>query len=150
MVAPMRFLLEQSQPWSCACCLFHSNLEPKEFSMRLAMLAAVPLLAATPALAAPDYSVYPDSAPTDSTVVVTPRADSTTTIVTPLHPSEDRQIAANAARESYYRNKLEAAQAQARMDSAEANREAAAAERDAAQDRAAVDREAAEDAEANR
>ncbi len=109
--------------------------------MRLALLAAVPLLAATPALAAPDYpdySDYPDSPP--ATVTVTPRVDSTTTIATPRTSSEDMRVAANAARESYYRNKLEAARAQAQIDSA-------IADRDAAQDRAAADREAAEDAE---
>jgi len=114
------------------------------------LLAAVPLVLATPALAAPDY-YSPDSPPADSAVVVTPRADSTTTIVTPLTPRDDTQVAAaNAARESYYRNKLEAAQAQARADSAVANRDAAIAERDRAQDRAAAAREAAEDAEVNR
>ncbi|MBN9544575.1 MAG: hypothetical protein J0I19_03820 [Alphaproteobacteria bacterium] len=120
--------------------------------MRFAMLAAVPLLVAAPALAAPDYYDYPDSPPANSTVVVTPRVDSTTTtVVTPLTSSEDTRIAAaNAARESYYRDKLEAAQAQSRVDSANANRDAAVADREAAQDRAAADREAAEDAEANR
>jgi len=139
----------------CARWLFLSNFSQRSSVMRLAMLAAVPVfLAAAPALAAPDYpdySSYPDSTAAESTVVVTPRVDSTTTVVTPLTSSENTRIAAaNAARENYYRDKLEAAQAQARVDSALANRDAAIADREAAQDRAAADREAAEDAEANR
>jgi hypothetical protein len=116
--------------------------------MRLVMLAAVAAIAATPALAAPNYPDsapnYPDPGTTDSTTIVTPRQDST--MVTPpvANPNVDTQTAtADAARESYYRNKLDAAKAQGKVDSA-------AADRDAAQDRAAADREVARDAEENR
>jgi hypothetical protein len=106
------------------------------------MISAVCVLAATPALAAPDY---PDSVPADSTTtIVTPRQDATTVTSPAANPNVDTQTAtADAARESYYRNKLEAAKAQGKVDSA-------AADRDAAQDRAAADREMARDAEANR
>ena len=110
--------------------------------MRLILLAAVAAIAATPVLAAPGY---PDSNAADSAApIVTPRQDATSVTPPAANPNVGTQTAtADAARESYYRNKLEAAKAQGKVDSA-------AADRDAAQDRAAADREVARDAEANR
>jgi hypothetical protein len=109
--------------------------------MRLTMISAVCILAATPALAAPNY---PDLGTSDSATIVTPRQDSTSVTPPAANPNVDTQTAAaDVARESYYRNKLDAAKAQGKVDSA-------AADRDAAQDRAAADREVARDAEANR
>jgi hypothetical protein len=99
--------------------------------MRIITLAAVAVLAATPVFAAPDY---PDAGTTDSTTVVPPQAN----------PNVDGQTAtADSARQSYYENKLDAAKAQSKVDSA-------VADRDAAQDRASEDRAIARDAEANR
>ena len=96
--------------------------------MRLIALAAVAVLAAAPAFAAPEY---PDAGTTDSTTVVPPQAN----------PNVDTQTAtADAARQQYYKDKLDAAKAQSKVDSA-------AADRDAAQDRAAEDRAVARDAE---
>jgi hypothetical protein len=94
-------------------------------------LAAVAVLAATPAFAAP---AYPDAGTTDSTTIVPPQAN----------PNVDSQTAtADGARQSYYQDKLDAAKSQAKVDSA-------AADRDAAQDRATEDRAVARDAEDNR
>jgi hypothetical protein len=99
--------------------------------MRIITLAAVAVLAATPVFAAPDY---PDAGTTDSTTIVPPQAN----------PNVDSATAtADSARQSYYENKLDAAKAQSKVDSA-------VADRDAAQDRAAEDRAIARDAEANR
>ena len=99
--------------------------------MRIITLAAVAVLAATPVFAAPDY---PDSSTADSTTVVPPQAN----------PNVDTNTAtADRARQDYYQDKLDAAKAQSKVDSA-------AADRDAAQDRAAEDRAVARDAEANR
>jgi hypothetical protein len=96
--------------------------------MRLIILAAVGLIAATPAFAAP---TYPDS---DATTVTPPAAN----------PNVDSQTATtDTARQNYYHDKLDAAKAQGKVDSA-------AADRDAAQDRAADDRAIAHDAETNR
>ena len=97
--------------------------------MRLIMLAAVAALAVTPALAAPAYPS--DSAAQDSTTVTPPEAN----------PNVDSQTSdADAARKNYYQDKLDAAKAQSKVDSA-------AADRDAAQDRAAADRAEQRDAE---
>ena len=99
--------------------------------MKLFTLAAVAVLAATPVFAAPEY---PDAGTTDSTTVVPPQAN----------PNVDSQTAtADTARQQYYKDKLDAAKAQAKVDSA-------AADRDAAQYRAADDRAVARDAEDNR
>jgi hypothetical protein len=99
--------------------------------MKLAVAAAIAALVVTPAIAAPNY---PDTDTTDSTTVVPAQAN----------PNVDAQTAtADAARQSYYENKLDAAKAQSKVDSA-------VADRDAAQDRAVEDRAATEDAEANR
>jgi hypothetical protein len=96
--------------------------------MRLITLAAVALIAATPAFAAPGD---PDS----DTATVTPLA---------ANPNVDSQTATtDTARQDFYKNKLDAAKAQGKVDSA-------AADRDAAQDRAAEDRAVAHDAENNR
>ena len=101
--------------------------------MKLAILAAVATLAAVPALA--QTTVYSGSGTSSDVVVTTPPADS---------PSMDARTAtANAARESYYENKLDAAKAQAKADEA-------IAQRDAAEDRAADDRDVARDAEDDR
>ena len=99
--------------------------------MRLVMLAAVAAIVATPVIAAPEY---PDAGTTDSTTVVPPQAN----------PNVDTQTAtADAARQDYYKDKLDAAKAQAKVDSA-------AADRDAAQDRASDDRAIAHDADPDR
>jgi hypothetical protein len=99
--------------------------------MRMIMLAAVAVLAATPVFAAPEY---PDAGTTDSTTIVPPQAN----------PNVDSQTAAaDTARQQYYKDKLDAAKAQGKVDSA-------AADRDAAQDRAADDRAVARDAQDNR
>jgi hypothetical protein len=74
--------------------------------------------------------VYSDSGTSSDVVVTTPPPASTDT----------RTATANAARESYYQNKLDAAKAQSKADDA-------VAQRDAAEDRAADDREIAKDAE---
>jgi len=101
--------------------------------MRLLTIAAVAMIAATPAFA---QSAYPDSGtssdvPTKENQVTPPAAN----------PNVDNAtVAADTARQSYYENKLDAAKAQAKADSA-------IADRDAAQDRAAQDREVARDAE---
>jgi len=97
--------------------------------MKLVALAAVAVLSvgAVPALAAPeDY-------------------DADTSVVTTL-PADVQ--AADQARQDYYQNKLNAAQAQARADDAMAKadqalseRDQALADRDAAQDRAYGDRD---------
>jgi len=101
--------------------------------MKLAVIAAVAALAATPALA---QSTYPDS---NTTVVTTP---SNTTVVTrPTSPDSDAQIASkDAARQNYYQHKLDAANAQAEANSAQSQANQAAADRDAALDKAAGDR----------
>ena len=100
---------------------------------KLAILATVATLAAVPALA--QTTVYSGSGTGSDVVVTTPPADS---------PSTDTSTArANAARESYYENKLDAAKAQARADDA-------IAQRDAAEDRAADDRDVARNAEDDR
>ena len=99
--------------------------------MKLVAAAAIAALFVTPAIAAPNY---PDAGTADSIVIVPAQAN----------PNVDTQTAtADAARQSYYENKLEAAKAQSKVDSA-------VADRDAAQDRAAEDRAVAQDAEANR
>lgn len=89
--------------------------------MRLTILAAIATALAAPAFA---QSVYPD---TDSdTVVVTP----------PAHVYRDEQVAAaDTARQNYYQHKLDEAQAQARIDNALADRDAAQAAADADRDR---------------
>jgi hypothetical protein len=101
--------------------------------MRAIVLAAVAMIAATPAFAQSTINqatAYPDSGSTDTQV--TPPA---------ANPNVDNATAAaDSARQSYYQNKLDAAKAQAKADSA-------IADRDAAQDRAAEDREVARDAE---
>ena len=97
--------------------------------MRLMTLAAVAMIAATPAFA--QSTAYPDSG-TSSDVAVTPPA---------ANPNVDSATAtADTAKQNYYQDKLDAAKAQAKADSA-------MADRDAAQDRAAEDREVARDAE---
>ena len=97
--------------------------------MRLLTIAAVAMIAATPAFA--QSTASPDSG-TSSDVAVTPPA---------ANPNVDNAtVAADTARQSYYENKLDAAKAQSKADSA-------IADRDAAQDRAAQDREVARDAE---
>jgi hypothetical protein len=97
--------------------------------MKLVPLAAMVMIAATPALA--QSTAYRDSG-TSSDVTVTPPA---------ANPNLDSQTAAaDMARQDYYKDKLDAAKAQAKADSA-------LADRDAAQDRAAQDRAAARDAE---
>jgi len=95
--------------------------------MKLLALATFVVLAATPALAA---SAYPD----DVSVPPTPTASA--------GPSDvDAEIAAkDAARQSYYQNKLDAANAQSKMDDAQSQADQAASERDAALDRADQDR----------
>ncbi len=96
---------------------------------KLASLAAVAMIAATPAFA--QSTAYPDSGTSSDTSVTPPAAN----------PNVDNAtVAADAARQSYYQNKLDAAKAQAKADSA-------IADRDAAQDRAAEDREIAREAE---
>jgi hypothetical protein len=107
-----------------------SNIALEEKDMKLVLLATLASFAAVPAFA--QTTVYSDS-DSGTHVVVTPPPDSIDT----------RTAAANAARESYYQNKLDAAQAQARADDA-------IAERDAAEERAADDRDAARDAEDDR
>jgi len=91
--------------------------------MRLVALATVAVLAAgaTPAFAAPDYD-----------------NDANTPAVTT--PPADVQ-ASDQARQDYYQNKLDAAQAQSRADNSMAQADQALADRDAAQDRAASARE---------
>ena len=97
--------------------------------MRLIVFAAVAMIAATPAFA--QSTAYPDSG-TSSDVTVTPPA---------ANPNVDNETAtADMARQNYYQHKLDAAKAQAKADSA-------IADRDAAQDRAAEDRAVARDAE---
>jgi hypothetical protein len=87
------------------------------------------MIAATPAFA--QSTAYPDSG-TSSDATVTPPA---------ANPNVDSATAAaDAAKQSYYQDKLDAAKAQAKADSA-------MADRDAAQDRAAEDRQVARDAE---
>jgi hypothetical protein len=105
--------------------------------MKLAILATVATLAAVPALA--QTTVYSDSGTSSDVVVTTPPADSPSTDA----GTDTRTARANAARESYYENKLDAAKAQARADDA-------IAQRDAAEDRAADDRDVARDAEDDR
>ena len=96
---------------------------------KMASLAAVAMLAATPVFA--QSTAYPDSGTSSDTRVTPPAAN----------PNVDSAtVAADAARQSYYQNKLDAAKAQAKADSA-------IADRDAAQDRAAEDREIAREAE---
>ncbi len=100
--------------------------------MKLVVLASVALIAATPAFA---QSAYPDSRSSSDTTSVTPPA---------ANPNVDSNTAtADTARQNYYQDKLDAAKAQAKVDSA-------AADRDAAQDRAADDRAVARDADADR
>jgi hypothetical protein len=97
--------------------------------MRVIVLAAVAMIAATPAFA--QSTAYPDSGTSTDTQVTPPAAN----------PNVDNATAtADSARQSYYQNKLDAAKAQAKADSA-------IADRDAAQDRAAEDREVARDAD---
>lgn len=97
--------------------------------MRLVTLAAMAMIAATPAFA--QSTAYPDSGTSSDTSVTPPAAN----------PNVDNATAAaDTARKSYYENKLDAAKAQAKADSA-------IADRDAAQDRAAEDRAVARDAE---
>ena len=97
--------------------------------MRLITLAAVAMIAATPAFA--QSTAYPDSGTSSDTSVTPPAAN----------PNVDGPTAtADAARQNYYQDKLDAAKAQAKADSA-------IADRDAAQDRAAEDRQVARDAE---
>src|ERR1700743_2047597 len=99
--------------------------------MRLVMLAAVAAIVASPVIAAPEY---PDAGTTDSTTVVPPQAN----------PNVDNQTAtADTARQNYYQDKLDAAKAQSKVDSA-------VADRDAAQNRAADDRAIARDADPDR
>lgn len=95
--------------------------------MKLPALAALAVLAAAPALAA---AAYPDdvSVPSQSSFAANPS-------------NTDADIAAkDAARQSYYQNKLDAANAQAKMDDAQAEADQAATERDAALNRADQDR----------
>jgi hypothetical protein len=88
--------------------------------MKLVTLAMFATLAATPVMAA--AGDYPSDA--SSTAVTAPQDN----------PNVDVQTAqADAAKQSYYKHKLEAAKAQSQVDSAAANR-------DAAQDQAAQDR----------
>jgi hypothetical protein len=97
--------------------------------MRLVTLAAMAMIAATPAIA--QSTAYPDSGTSSDTNVTPPAAN----------PNVDNAtVAADQARKSYYENKLDAAKAQSKADSA-------IADRDAAQDRAAEDRDAADAAE---
>lgn len=97
--------------------------------MQLITLAAMAMIVATPALA--QSAAYPDSGTSSDTQVTPPAAN----------PNVDNQTATtDTARQSYYQNKLDAAKAQAKADSA-------IADRDAAQDRAANDRAVARDAE---
>ena len=97
--------------------------------MKLIMLAAVAMIATTPAFA--QSTVYPDSGTSSDSQVTPPAAN----------PNVDNATAAaDQARQSYYQNKLDAAKAQAKADSA-------IADRDAAQDRAAQDRDVAREAE---
>jgi hypothetical protein len=95
--------------------------------MKLPALAVFAVLAATPALAA---AAYPDD------VSVPPQSNAAAS------PSDiDADIAAkDAARQSYYQNKLDAANAQAKIDDAQAVADQAASERDAALNRADQDR----------
>jgi hypothetical protein len=96
---------------------------------RISTLAAVAMTAATPVFA--QSTAYPDSG-TSSDTQVTPPA---------TNPNVDNQTAAaDTARQDYYKDKLDAAKAQSKADSA-------IADRDAAQDRAAQDRAVARDAE---
>jgi hypothetical protein len=105
-----------------------SNLQ-QESIMRLVTFAALAIIAATPAFA--QSTAYPDAG-TSSDVAVTPPA---------ANPNVDSQTAAaDMARQDYYKDKLDAAKAQSKADSA-------IADRDAAQDRAAQDRAVARDAE---
>ena len=97
--------------------------------MRLITMAAVAMIAATPAFA--QSTVYPDSTTSSDTDVAPPAAN----------PNVDNAtVAADQARQNYYQDKLDAAKAQAKADSA-------MADRDAAQDRAAEDRDMAREAE---
>ena len=82
---------------------------------------------ATPALAA---SAYPD----DTTTSAQSAADTAQANVDPDVAAKD------PARQSYYQNKLDAANAQAQMHDAQAQADQAAADRDAAMDRADQDR----------
>lgn len=95
--------------------------------MKLLTLAAFAVLAATPALAA---SAYPDD------VSVPPPSSANAS------PSDvDANIAAkDSARQSYYQNKLDAANAQSKIDDAQSQADQAVSERDAALDRADQDR----------
>jgi hypothetical protein len=99
--------------------------------MKFITLAAVAMIAATPAFA---QSAYPDSATRSDTNVTPPEAN----------PNVDNNTAtADTARQNYYQDKLDAANAQAKADSA-------IADRDAAQARASEDRAIARDAEDSR
>jgi hypothetical protein len=96
---------------------------------KMAALAAVAMIAGTPAFA--QSTAYPDSGTSSDTEVTPPAAN----------PNVDNAtVAADTARQSYYQNKLDAAKAQAKVDSA-------IADRDAAQDRAAEDRDVARESE---
>ena len=97
--------------------------------MRMLIIAAVAMIAATPAFA--QSTVYPDSGTSSDSQVTPPAANPNV---------DDQTVAADSARQNYYQDKLDAAKAQAKADSA-------IADRDAAQDRAAEDREARRDAE---
>jgi hypothetical protein len=95
--------------------------------MRVITLAAVAMIATAPAFA--QSTVYPDSG---SSADVTPPA---------ANPNVDNAtVAADQARQNYYQDKLDAAKAQAQVDSA-------MADRDAAQARASEDRDVANEAE---
>lgn len=97
--------------------------------MRLITIAAVAMIAATPAFA--QSTAYPDSGTSSDTRVTPPAAN----------PNVDNAtVAADQARQDYYQDKLDAAKAQAKVDSA-------LADRDAAQGRAAADRDVARAAE---
>jgi hypothetical protein len=100
----------------------------KESEMRFVALTPVALAAVAvlamgtmPALAAPDY------------------ADDTMTVVTTTPPAEVQS--ADQARQDYYQNQLNAAQAQTRADQAMAKADQALSERD----QALADRDAAKD-----
>ena len=102
--------------------------------MKLIMLAAVAMIATTPAFA--QSTAYPDSGTSSDTT----RSDSQVTPPAANPNVDNATAAADQARQSYYQNKLDAAKAQAKADSA-------IADRDAAQDRAAQDRDVAREAE---
>ena len=96
--------------------------------MKLATISLLAVLSVTPALAqsAADSDKVPSDANASSSTVVMPPAE---------NPNVDSQTAtADAARQDMYKNKLDAAKAQSKADSAAADRDAALARADEARE----------------